>query len=94
MKPEVLTALLVVEYDAVIVLVGAAPHAGRPDAAKLFLVRQLVRRHILLVVDAADDQRLIRIAILESHHHLMTDARPEERAPAFARPKLRHPQPA
>ena len=53
-----------------------------------------VRRHVGGVVDAADDQGPVRVAILEDHHHLVAHPWPETGAPAVARPDLGHPHPA
>ena len=46
------------------------------------------------VIHAADDDRLIRVALFEGDDYFMTDSRPEERAPALAGPDLTDPNPA
>ncbi|SAK99808.1 hypothetical protein AWB80_07730 [Caballeronia pedi] len=58
------------------------------------LRRQFVRRRQRGVVDAADHERLIRIAFDEMHQHFLSDARQEERPVALAGPGLRDAHPA
>ena len=45
--------------------------------------RQLPRRHLLGVVDAAGDERLVRVAFEEVDHHLLADARDVRSTPKF-----------
>ena len=57
------------------------------DAALRHVVRQVVRRHLLGVVDAADDDRLVRVAFQEVDDHLLADARDVDHAPLLAGPR-------
>src|ERR1700722_3692061 len=88
-----LDTFFVIEDDGVEILMVSS-HAGGFDASQLLVTGQNVPRHVVVIVHAANDQRLVRISLFEDHHHFVSDARPEERAPAFSRPHLRHAQPA
>ena len=56
--------------------------------------RQVVGRLVDPVVDAAGDQRLVRVALQEVDHHFHADPRDEHRAVAVAGPGLGHAHPA
>src|SRR5262249_28347826 len=84
----------VVEDNRAEILQRIAAEGAGFDAPRLRLGGKLPRRAIGVVVDAADHQRAIRIAILECDDDLVADPRPEEGAPAVARPDLGDPQPA
>src|SRR5512138_1122700 len=86
--------LLVVEADLVEILRGALFRAARLDAALCLLRRQLVRRQLVGVVHAADDQRMIGVAIEERDDDLLADARHELHSPVLTRPDLRDAHPA
>ena len=51
-------------------------------------------RHVLGVVEAADDDGPVRVSALEGHGHLVAHARPEAGTPALAGPELRDANPA
>ena len=55
---------------------------------------QGVRRHVFGVVDAADDDRLIGIALEKLDDDFLSDARQEHRPPPLAGPVLRDANPA
>src|SRR4030095_10328672 len=57
-------------------------------------VGQLVERHVLAVVDAADDDRLIGVALEKLDDHLLADARDRHEAPPLAGPRVRDAEPA
>ena len=91
---DLLAALLVLEADLVEV-VGIAALAAAALPAALGRVRgQVVRRHLVAVVDAAGDDRSIRIALQELDHHFLPDARDMDAAEAAPRPVLRDAHPA
>ena len=76
-------------------LAPAPPLArARLDARLRHVGRQIVGRHLLGVVDAAGDDRLVRIAFEEIDDHLLADARDRDHAPALARPRMRDADPA
>src|SRR5438552_443458 len=62
----------------------------------VFWVRSFakIRRHLVSVVDGANDNRLVRVAFEKIHHDFVADTRPKRGAPAFARRGLRHSHPA
>src|SRR5690349_2108923 len=94
MNRQVFDALLVVENNAIVILPRSATEAGGLEASKVFAFGKSEPRHVFGVVDAADDERLIRVAFFEGHHDLVAHARPEKGSPAFARPNLRNAHPA
>src|SRR5262249_51831936 len=57
-------------------------------AALGLVVRQLIGRHVVGIVDAADAKRPIGIALEEIDDHLHADARDELRTPVLAGPGL------
>src|SRR5262249_15127349 len=59
-----------------------------------FFIRQRVRRHRFCVIDAADDDGLIRVAFEKIRDDFHTDTWYEHRAPLFAGPGLSHAHPA
>src|SRR5262249_40576609 len=50
--------------------------------------------HLVRIVNAADDDRLVRVAFLKSDDNFLTDPRPEKCSPAFTGPDLRDADPA
>src|SRR5271166_915368 len=91
---QMLVVLFVIENNCVVILLGRAPHTGRFETAKLLMCGQAKPRHVLRIINAADNQWLVRITLLKNDHYLVADARPEERTPALAGPHLGHAQPA
>ena len=73
---------------------GAAGRAARLDAALRDVRGQVIGRHLLAVVDAAHDQRPIRIPLEEIDDDLLADPRNLNEAPLLARPRARHAHPA
>ncbi len=67
---------------------------ARQDARLRLVGRQFPRRHLLGVVDAPGDQRLVGIAFQEVDHHFLADARDGDHAPVLARPGVRDAHPA
>ena len=68
-------------------LSGAPPFELRVLMPRLRLVRrQVVGRHLLGVVDAAGDDRLVGIALEEVDDDLLADARHRDRRPSSCRP--------
>ncbi len=66
---------------------------GLEHAARL--VRgQFIGRNVLGVIQAAADQRPVRVAVKKSHQHFHADSRDDHAAITIARPARRHPQPA
>ena len=92
---QVLLGLQVDEFAALLVVEGelvevrcAALQAGAGAEAGLGLVGLAVDRRVAAVVEAADDDRPVRIAIDEGDRDLGADAGNELRAPALAGPGL------
>src|SRR5690606_23823052 len=94
MDVQQLLALLVLHADLVEVVRAAALAAARLDPALRLVRRQLVRWDLLRVVDAARDDRAVRVALQEVDDDLLPDARDVDHAPPLARPRARHPYPA
>ena len=86
--------LLVLEADLVEVLLAPARAAPRFDAALRLVVRQGVRRHLVGVVNAAHDDRVVRVALQEIDDHLLADARDVDPAPGLAGPHCPDAHPA
>jgi hypothetical protein len=63
-----------------------AAEQARPESPPPAPAAALVLRHLLGVVDASDDDRLVRVAFEEVHDDFLTDVRPERRSSALARP--------
>ena len=89
---DFLLALLVLEAQFVEAV--AALGRLRLDGRDGLFLRQRIRRHRVRVVDAAGDQRAIRVALQETHDDFHADARHRHRAPSLARPAVRHAHPA
>src|SRR5262249_40462812 len=66
----------------------------RLDAAQHRAGWEAERRQLLCVVDAAGDDRLIRITLEEGDDDFLRDARRRDRAPALAGPGMRDANPA
>ena len=76
-------------------MAGRAALARSCEETTLGLVgRQVPGRHLHGVVHAPGDQRVVRIAIQEVHHHLLADARDVDAAIVGARPGRGDPNPA
>src|SRR5262245_44468209 len=89
---DLFLALCVIEDQAVV----AAP-LGRAvglEAADHFFLGKLARGHLLGVVDAADDDGLVRVAFEKIDDDLLPNARHVGDAPAFASPDRRNSHPA
>src|SRR5439155_3845701 len=68
--------------------------AAALDAALGPVVGQGVGRHLVGVIDAADDDRLVRVAFLESDDDLLADARDVDPPPLLAGPERADADPA
>ena len=71
------------------------------DAADFIVFRMFwvwsfaqLRRHLVSVVDSANDNWLVRVAFEKIHHDFVADTWPKRGAPPFARRGLRHSHPA
>src|SRR6185437_11409469 len=91
---DLLAALSILEAQLIAGRPAATHRRTRAHTALRRIRRQTKRNSLLGVVDRADDQRTIRIAVQEGNHHFLPDARHEPAAPAAAGPALRHPDPA
>src|SRR5262249_20601781 len=91
---ELLAALFVLEPDLVEVVRRPAGRRPRLDAGLRLVGGQVVRRHVLAVVDATDDDRLIGIAFEEGDDDFLADARQVDHPPVLAGPALRDSDPA
>jgi hypothetical protein len=69
-------------------LSAAGVHTARFNAALRFVGGQFVWRHVLRVVHAPDDHRLIRVSVQKLNNHFMPDARDKNRAPSGTAPAL------
>src|SRR5262245_11063378 len=78
--------LLILEAD--LVVVAAAPPWAGPglDAALGLVPRQTPRGHLVGVVDAADDDRVVRVTLQKVDNHLLADPRDVDHAPLLACP--------
>ena len=65
---------------------AALEAAAALDAALRRVGGQVVGRHLLGVVDAADDDRLVGVAFEEVDDHFLADARDVDHAPLLAGP--------
>src|SRR5579863_8342742 len=84
---ELLAALFVLEADFVEVRRAAALRASRQERAARLIIGERIGRHLLGIVNAAGDDRPIRIALEKVHDYFLTDARNADRAPVLARPR-------
>ena len=64
------------------------------DGRQRLQLGQFVRRQMHAVVEAAGDQRLIRVALQKGNQHFHAHARQVDRAEALARPVRCNPHPA
>jgi hypothetical protein len=85
---------IVFEAQLVVVIVTAAFGAARSNAALGSMLIQGVGRLIVVVVDAADHDGLVWIAIHEVDEHFLPDARDELKAEVRAGPRLGDTHPA
>src|SRR4029450_13521731 len=84
----------VLEPDLIVVIVPAALGAVGLQAGQRLVGGQGVGRHLFGVVDAAGDDRTVRVALEEVDDHLLADPRVEYHAPVLAGPVLRDADPA
>src|ERR1035437_6503212 len=94
MNGEVLMTVLIEEHNSIEILLRRASLAPGFDDACFLAQRERERRHIVSIVNASDDERLVGIALFEDDHHFVPDARPEESTPSLARPHLGDTDPA
>src|SRR5690554_5404356 len=80
--------------DAQFVEAVAAGAAQALEQAAGLVCRQLVGHRMGTVVQAATDQRLVRVAFEEADQNLHADSRDGDAAPVVAGPAAGHPQPA
>src|SRR5690554_975224 len=80
--------------DAQFVEAVTAGAAQALEQAAGLVCRQLVGHRVGTVVQAAGDQRLIRVAFQKTDQHFHADARDGDAAPVVAGPAAGHPQPA
>src|SRR5690606_29463791 len=92
MNINLLGALPVLDAQLVVALAAGAAE-GLEDAAGL-VRRQFVGRNMFGVIQAAGDQRLVRIAFEKGDQHFHTDARNGDAAITVAGPAARYAQPA
>src|SRR6266851_9503656 len=90
---NLLAALFILEAELVVVggatALGAAGHKG---GARL-MVRKRVCGHLVVVVDAAGDDRAVGVAFEEINNDFLADARDGDGPPVFAGPGLRDAHP-
>src|SRR5690554_2050264 len=89
---DLLLASLVL--DAQFVEAVAAGAAQALEQAAGLVCRQLTGHRVGAVVQAATDQRLVRVAFQKTDQHFHADARDGDAAPVVAGPAAGHPQPA
>src|SRR5690606_27380214 len=89
---DLLLASLVL--DAQFVEAVAAGAAQALEQAAGLVCRQLVGHRVGAVVQAATDQRLVRVAFQKTDQYFHADARDGDAAPVVAGPAAGHPQPA
>ena len=99
MEEYLLLVLCIVETNFVVSLAARCCVAFDPANFVVVLVFRVqtiaeIRGHLVDVVDAADDDGLVRVAFEEIDDYFLTDTRPERRAPALAGPVLADPYPA
>ncbi|CAM8110830.1 hypothetical protein CIFRMA203M1_25035 [Citrobacter freundii] len=88
---DLLIARGVIEFQ----FVKSAAFVGlRADGHLRFRARQGARRAVVLVVGAAHNNGLVRVAVQEIHYHFLTHARNGEVAKSGTGPRLGHPHPA
>ncbi|AJY14509.1 hypothetical protein AK34_3165 [Burkholderia dolosa AU0158] len=90
---EFLRTQLVFEADAVVVVAAAGDRLALEAAFRRFR-RQVPRRRRHGVVQAAEDQWSIRVAVHETDDHFLPDPRNVDAAEVHARPRLAHTHPA
>ena len=94
MHVDLLRTLLVFHADFIEVFRPATLAGTRFDTALCFLVGQFVRGHFHRVVDAAGDDRIVRVATEKINNNFLTDPRNVNHAPCFTRPRCTHSKPA
>src|SRR5262249_9593125 len=83
---DLLSPLLILEADLVKIRPSSAGARPRLDAALGLVGRKIPRRHLLRVVDATDDDRLVGIAFQEIRDHFLADPGDGGQAPVLAGP--------
>src|SRR6266851_1579926 len=91
---NLLAALFVLEAKFVVVGGAAALGAAGHEGGARLVVRERVCRHLVVVVDAAGNDRAVGVAFEEFDNHFLPDARDGDRAPVFAGPGLGNAHPA
>ena len=81
-----LGSLFVTHQDLMTIFRWITPLGQALPAGDILACGQVVGRHVGRVVDAADDNGPVGVAVLKCHHHLVSHPRPEHRAPTVARP--------
>src|SRR5690554_6960656 len=89
---DLLLAGLVLDAQFVEAVTAGAAQAFEQAAG--LVCRQLTGHRVGAVVQAATDQRLVRVAFQKTDQHFHADARDGDAAPVVAGPAAGHPQPA
>ena len=84
LDPHQLAVFLVLEHQ--LVVAAAALGAVGLDAHLRLVAGEVIGGHRVLVVEHAGADRAIRVALFELDHHLLSDPRHRDHAPALARP--------
>ncbi len=91
MQRQPFTAFRILKQQLVVpfpfVGLGAEGHLG-------FAARQPARRDVAGVIGAPGDDRLVRVAVQEVHHHFLADTGDGQHAPALSGPRLGDAYPA
>src|SRR5271166_2821232 len=98
MEEYFLLVLCIIETNFVVSLAARCCVGFDPANFVVVLVFRVqtiaeIRRHLVDVVDAADDDGLVRVAFEEIDDYFLADPRPEGRTPALAGPGLADPHP-
>jgi hypothetical protein len=91
---DLLGARLILELEVVGVVRAPARAAAGDDAGLRLVGGQIPGRHLVGVIDAADDDRLVGIAFQEIDQHFLADAGNGHPAIILARPHLGDTTPA
>ncbi len=91
---DLLLSLFILETNLVKIVRRSAETAAALDSCLGLVSGQRVRRHLLRIVDAADDDRLIGIAFEKVNDDFLLDARDVDHAPLLSRQRRSHAHPA
>src|SRR6476660_6143765 len=87
--------------EAAFVVSLAALGRGGLDAANLVIVRMLrigtraeIGRHLVGIIDRADDDRIVRVPLYKVNDQFLSDAWCVDYPPSLPRPGRTHPNPA